>query len=229
VLKEPLSQRIWRTAKSFVVAALVETIKAEARARRQASGIKPLGPATILAQDPLSRPRKSKRSSAPRAHAVSKLVRKAMYEAYAWFVAAFREAAANLRAGDRMAKLPQGSFPRTRPWAGPSSVAQRRRRRRSPCCQSLSPFYRMCGHAESRRYLMTRLSRLVLVVVAVILTCAVLSPRQGFASFPTTAWVPEDCCTYVGSPGTFERLYVFQNGTWVPTESTRCDPGLCSA
>ena len=93
------------------IAALVETIKAEAKARRQASGIQPLGPATILAQDPLSRPRKSKRSSAPRVHAVSKLVRKAMYEAYAWFVAAFREAAANLRAGDRMAKFPQGSFP----------------------------------------------------------------------------------------------------------------------
>jgi hypothetical protein len=40
------------------------------------SGITPLGAATILRQDPFSRPQKSKRSSAPRVHAVSKLVRK---------------------------------------------------------------------------------------------------------------------------------------------------------
>ena len=93
------------------IATLVETIAAEARARRQGNGIKPLGPAAILAQDPLARPRKSKRSSAPRVHAASKLVRKAMYEAYAWFVACFREAAAKLRAGDRLVRFPEGSFP----------------------------------------------------------------------------------------------------------------------
>jgi hypothetical protein len=93
------------------IAALVQNISAAARARREVAGITPLGAATILRQDPLSRPQKSKRSSAPRVHAVSKLVRKAMYDAYAWFVACFREAAAKLRAGDRLVKFPEGSFP----------------------------------------------------------------------------------------------------------------------
>jgi hypothetical protein len=34
-----------------------------------------------------------------------------MYKMYAIFVAAFREAAEQLRAGDRSAKFPEGSFP----------------------------------------------------------------------------------------------------------------------
>lgn len=34
-----------------------------------------------------------------------------MWEAYAWFVAAFREAADKLRVGDRNAAFPIGSFP----------------------------------------------------------------------------------------------------------------------
>jgi REP element-mobilizing transposase RayT len=93
------------------IAALVETISAEARARRQETGIKPLGPAAILAQHPFAQPRKSKRSSSPRVHAFSQFVRKEMCEAYAWFVACFREAAAKLRAGDRLVKFPEGSFP----------------------------------------------------------------------------------------------------------------------
>lgn len=93
------------------IATLVETIAPEARACRQGSGIKPLGPAPILAQDPLARPRKSKRSSAPRVHAASKLVRKAMYEAYAWFVACFREAAAKLRAGVSPGEIPRRELP----------------------------------------------------------------------------------------------------------------------
>jgi hypothetical protein len=80
-----------------------------------------------LRQDPFSRPQKSKRSSAPRVHAVSKLVRKAMYDAYAWFVACFREAAAKLRAGDRLVKFPKGSFPPGTPvrGLGNSRVADR--------------------------------------------------------------------------------------------------------
>jgi len=34
-----------------------------------------------------------------------------LYEAYAWFVAAFRDASEKLRAGDRAARFPPGSFP----------------------------------------------------------------------------------------------------------------------
>jgi hypothetical protein len=54
-------------------------------------------------QNPFERPKKS---SAPRFHAFTKKVRRQLYEAYALFVAAFREAAEKLRAGDRMARFP---------------------------------------------------------------------------------------------------------------------------
>lgn len=93
------------------MAGLVETIIAETEARRKETGIQPLGPAAILAQDPFGQPVKTKRSFAPRAHAFSREIRKAMYRAYAAFVAAFREAAEKLRGGDRMARFPEGSFP----------------------------------------------------------------------------------------------------------------------
>jgi hypothetical protein len=93
------------------IAALVETIEAEARMRRKATGLEPLGPDAILRQSPFARPRKSKRSYAPRVHALSESIRKAMYEAYSWFVARFRDAAEKLRAGDRLAQFPAGSFP----------------------------------------------------------------------------------------------------------------------
>ncbi len=54
---------------------------------------------------------KLKKSPAPLFHAFRKAVRKALYEAYAWFVAAYREAAAKLRSGDRNATFPSGCFP----------------------------------------------------------------------------------------------------------------------
>ena len=41
-----------------------------------------------------------------------------LWEAYAWFVAAFREAAEKLRAGDRNAAFPIGSFPPGLPFVG---------------------------------------------------------------------------------------------------------------
>jgi len=40
-----------------------------------------------------------------------KKVRKTLWEAYGLFLAAFREAAEKLRAGDRSAAFPPGSFP----------------------------------------------------------------------------------------------------------------------
>jgi hypothetical protein len=80
-------------------------------ARRKETGIQPLGPAAILAQHPFGQPAKTKRSFAPRAHAFSREIRKAMVEAYAAFIAAFRDAAEKLRGGDRMARFPEGSFP----------------------------------------------------------------------------------------------------------------------
>ncbi len=93
------------------IAGLVENIIAEADARRKRTGRKPLGPDAILAQDPFGHPLKTKRSFAPRVHAFSQEIRRGMVEAYAWFVAAFREAAEKLRGGDRKARFPEGSFP----------------------------------------------------------------------------------------------------------------------
>jgi REP element-mobilizing transposase RayT len=93
------------------MARLVEKITHETAARLQQSGIQPLGREAILAQHPLGQPEKTKRSYAPRAHAFRRAVRRAMYETYAAFVAAFREAAQKWRSGDRMAKFPEGSFP----------------------------------------------------------------------------------------------------------------------
>jgi hypothetical protein len=88
---------------------LVAEIQVEATAARQ--GVPSLGTEAILAQDPHSRPKRSKKSPAPRFHVWSREVRKALYEAYGLFVAAFRDAAEKLRAGDRMARFPPGSFP----------------------------------------------------------------------------------------------------------------------
>ncbi len=93
------------------MAGLVEKITTETAARHKAAGSQALGPDKILAQHPFGQPVKTKRSCAPRVHAFSREVRKAMGEAYAWFVAAFREAAEKLRRGDRMARFPEGSFP----------------------------------------------------------------------------------------------------------------------
>jgi hypothetical protein len=54
------------------VASLGEEIEQDAAAARGRTGVEPLGPAIILAQDPTSRPKRLKKSSAPLFHAASK-------------------------------------------------------------------------------------------------------------------------------------------------------------
>ena len=93
------------------VAALVETIEAAAALQRSQSNRSVLGVAAILAMDPQHRPAELAKSPAPLLHAFSKAARKAFYQAYSRFVAAFRAAAEKLRAGDRNAPFPAGSFP----------------------------------------------------------------------------------------------------------------------
>jgi len=93
------------------IAHLVQEIENKARQEREAKGVKPLGPKAILAQTPFDRPEAPKKSPAPLFHAFRKGARKTLWEAYAWFVAAFREAAEKLRAGGLAAKFPIGSFP----------------------------------------------------------------------------------------------------------------------
>jgi hypothetical protein len=75
-----------------------------------------LGLEAILAKDPQHRPASLAHSPAPLVHAATKAVRKALYDAYAWFVAAFRDAAERLRQGDRDAPFPSGSFPPALPF-----------------------------------------------------------------------------------------------------------------
>ena len=98
------------------VAVLVEDIESEVAARRKRTGAKPLGVAAILAQNPLQRPKKTKKSPAPAFHAASKAIRLELRDAYAWFVAAYRAAAEKLRAGVRDVVFPRGSFPPALPF-----------------------------------------------------------------------------------------------------------------
>jgi hypothetical protein len=51
------------------------------------------------------------RSPAPFVHAATKKARKVIHEAYAYFYAAYREAAEKLKQGDLTAAFPPGSFP----------------------------------------------------------------------------------------------------------------------
>jgi hypothetical protein len=92
-------------------ASLVEDIEAEAAIRRKNVGIRPRGPAAVLAQNPLRRPLKTKKSPAPAFHAASQAMRRELRDAYGWFLGAFRQAAEKLRAGDRNAIFPARSFP----------------------------------------------------------------------------------------------------------------------
>jgi hypothetical protein len=101
-----------------LAAALVAEIEAEAANHNQRSGRRPLGPAAILAQNPESRPLKTKRSPAPAVHAASRVVRRALRNAYFLFVAAYRSAAEKLRAGHRDAPFPPGCFPPPLPFVG---------------------------------------------------------------------------------------------------------------
>jgi hypothetical protein len=93
------------------VAGLVREIEAEAAAERALTGRQPLGLEAILRQHPHTRPNRTKKSPAPLFHAATKAVRIALREAYGRFIAAFREAAERLRAGDRFARFPNGCFP----------------------------------------------------------------------------------------------------------------------
>ncbi|HEX7181154.1 MAG TPA: transposase [Thermoanaerobaculia bacterium] len=100
------------------IAGLVSGIEEEAAAERERSGVSPPGPAAVCAKHPHDRPSKVKKSPAPLFHAATRRVRDDLYQMYAAFVAAFRDAAEKLRAGDLTAVFPPGSFPPALPWVG---------------------------------------------------------------------------------------------------------------
>ncbi len=98
------------------IADLVEEIESEAAHSRSRKGISVLGVDAILEQDPQHRPESLACSPAPLIHAATQAARKAFYDAYSWFVSAFRKAAEKLRQGDRNAVFPVGSFPPALPF-----------------------------------------------------------------------------------------------------------------
>jgi hypothetical protein len=87
---------------------------------RRRTGKPVLGVAAILAQDPQYRPAFLDRSPAPLFLAASESMWRTLYEAYAWFVAAFRDAAEKLRAGDRAEGV---SHPVSHSWVGDRRLA----------------------------------------------------------------------------------------------------------
>lgn len=93
------------------VRAMVKEIERETRARHAATGRPPLGKRRILRLDPHARPERPKRSPAPLCHAATRAARLSFRYAYAEFLAAFRQAAEDLKTGARPPEFPPGSFP----------------------------------------------------------------------------------------------------------------------
>ncbi|HEX9940638.1 MAG TPA: transposase [Thermoanaerobaculia bacterium] len=102
-----LSPELYRTR----VAALVDSVVAEAALARSQTGRPVEGVESILSRNPQYRPAELVCSPAPLVHAATKRARKAFYKMYSWFVAAFRTAADMLKQGARDAPFPVGSFP----------------------------------------------------------------------------------------------------------------------
>lgn len=102
------------------VADIIEDIEHRTRERHRLGETQPLGKERILRVAPHQRPNMLKRSPAPMFHCATKAVRRALWTGYAWFYAAFREAAERLRDGDLTAVFPEGSFPPAAPFLHPA-------------------------------------------------------------------------------------------------------------
>ena len=98
------------------VADMVGEIEGEAASRHRRDRTAPLGVRRVLRQDPHGRPKRSKCSPAPLAHAASRRVRSELRAAYHEFVARFREAAEKLKSGCRDVAFPEGCFPPSLPF-----------------------------------------------------------------------------------------------------------------
>jgi hypothetical protein len=100
------------------VAALLRQITADGRRARDGRAV--LGRKAILSQHPHDEPLHHDRSPAPLVHAATKPIRIMLRAAYWQFVSAYREAALQLRRGDRLVRFPQGAFPPPMPCMAPS-------------------------------------------------------------------------------------------------------------
>ena len=107
-----LEERTWR----HQVAGLVEKIDREAAAEREATGRRVLGVEAVMSVEPTKRPGKVEKSPKKRFHAASRQALRALIEAWSGVLAVYREASAKLRAGDRSAEFPEGTFPPALPF-----------------------------------------------------------------------------------------------------------------
>jgi REP element-mobilizing transposase RayT len=90
---------------------LIEDIEQETRQRHRSEGTQPLGKRAVLKVNPKSRPKESKKSPLPLVRAATKKARDEFLEGLRWFLAAYREASARLRAGESPVSFPEGCFP----------------------------------------------------------------------------------------------------------------------
>jgi REP element-mobilizing transposase RayT len=98
------------------IAEMVHDIEVETARRIFLTGKVPMGPEAIRRQSPLDQAVQPKKSPAPFCHAFSKEARKQLREAYRLFLEAYRRASAELRAGNRNARFPEGCFPPALPF-----------------------------------------------------------------------------------------------------------------
>ena len=101
-----------------LVSALVEEVEVAAAAHRERTGIKASGSGCHPDPEPPSTALEVQESPALAFHAASQAVRRELRDLYHEFVAAYREAAKKLRAGDRRVAFPVGSFPPALPFVG---------------------------------------------------------------------------------------------------------------
>ena len=103
-----------------LVAALVEEIESETRARHEMAGTQPVGASQIRRRHPPHRTRIAQRRPKPRFHAVTRAARDALLEAYRHFLIAYRTAADRLASGEVGVSFPGGSWPSRLPFVEPS-------------------------------------------------------------------------------------------------------------
>lgn len=117
----------WSTAPTEQVRqeirALIADIEREAAEERRISRKPILGVAAILAQQPHHRPAHRDRTPGPLIHAATRFVRDQFIAAYRDFVACYRAAAEDLRAGCRTVTFPAGCFAPALGWIESSAPA----------------------------------------------------------------------------------------------------------
>lgn len=114
----PCWRHLSKTKYRSRVIELIMQIETETSARHARERTRPAGVRAVMAQRPHDRPPRMKKSGAPPFHAATKAARRELVHAYKWFIAAFREAAEELRHGNLGARFPEGSFPPSSPFVG---------------------------------------------------------------------------------------------------------------